>query len=123
MVPFKPLVANVIPQVTVPIRRAKLDSQKHPALSSLPLAEPPEASGNRLTIDVLVGLDFYYTIIGADRLSFPDGLHLLDSSLGFICAGTVDSRDGPVTAEANLVVTDPGIENNPEFDLERFWAV
>ncbi|XP_065191904.1 uncharacterized protein LOC135822994 [Sycon ciliatum] len=119
-----PLSANVIPQITSPIWRVPLDTNRHPSLNTLPLAEPLTSSNDRLCIDILIGLDHYYKILGTDRISFPDGLQLLDSSLGFVCAGTVATEHACSVIETNttLAVASHRRED-PSFDLERFWAV
>ena len=116
--------ANVIPKITAPIRRVSLNTCTHPSLRQLPLAEPLDSTSDRLEIDILIGLDHYYKIIGTDRISFPDGLQLLHSSVGFVCAGTVDATPiSPVQERNTALVVEPHRPSDPGLDLERFWAV
>ena len=116
--------ANVIPKITAPIRRVSLNTCTHPSLRQLPLAEPLDSTSDRLEIDILIGLDHYYEIIGTDRISFPDGLQLLHSSVGFVCAGTVDATPiSPVQERNTALVVEPHRPSDPGLDLERFWAV
>ena len=93
------LSANVIPEITSPIQKVSLDVKKHPSLATLPLAEPLTSSSTSdcLQIDILVGLDHYYDIIGADRMSFPDGLQLLHSTVGLVATGKVTSTSTPAS--------------------------
>ena len=116
--------ANVIPKITAPIRRVSLNTCTHPSLRQLPLAEPLDSTSDRLEIDILIGLDHYYKIIGTDRIYFPDGLQLLHSSVGFVCAGTVDATPiSPVQERNTALVVEPHRPFDPGLDLERFWVV
>eukprot|EP00117_Sycon_ciliatum_P014471 scpid37562/ scgid14717/ len=81
--------ASVVPQICCPILKTPLDTQTHPSLERLPLAEPLTLTREHVEIDILVGTDFYYDFVLTDRTHFPDGLILLDTKLGFICTGKV----------------------------------
>ena len=97
------LSANVIPEITSPIQKVPLDVKKHPSLATLPLAEPLTSfSSDLLQIDILVGLDHYYDIIGADRMSFPDGLQLLHSTVGLVATGKVTSTSESSVIESSI---------------------
>ena len=63
-------------------------------------------------------------IVGSDRLIFPDGLLLLDSSLGFTRAGKVTTKTSPSISEGqSCLVQQSDPYQDPEFDLKRFWSV
>ena len=97
------LSANVIPEITSPIQKVPLDVKKHPSLATLPLAEPLTSfSSDRLQVDILIGLDHYYDIIGADRMSFPDGLQLLHSTVGLVATGKVTSTSESSVIESSI---------------------
>ena len=118
------ITACVTPHITSPIRRIAIDTTKHPSLHDLPLAEPLTHTDERLHIDILIGLDHYYDIIGSDRLVYPDGLLLLDSTLGFIRAGKVTTEAPPSVSEGqSCLVHQPNPYQDPDFDLKRFWSV
>ena len=113
------LKACVLPEITAPIQRVEL-AKRYPVLQSLPLAEPLASSSGSLPIDILVGLDHYYHIVGPDRLELPGGLVLLQSSLGFICTGTVPT---PATSEGqSCLAVHSRSDGDPSMDLQRFWA-
>ena len=118
------ITACVTPHITSPIRKIAIDTTKHPSLHDFPLAEPLTHTDERLHIDILIGLDHYYDIIGSDRLVYPDGLLLLDSTLGFIRAGKVTTEAPPSVSEGqSCLVHQPNPYQDPDFDLKRFWSV
>ena len=78
-----------MPEIIPPIRYVPPDITKHPSLKSLPLAEPLQSSVTQLCINILMGLDNFYEIVGTDRLSFHDSFQLLQSSVGIIGTGKV----------------------------------
>ena len=71
------ITACVTPYITSPIRKIAIDTTRHPSRHDLPLAEPLHNPDERLNIDVLIGLNHYYDIVGSDRLVFPDGFSSL----------------------------------------------
>ncbi|XP_065180165.1 uncharacterized protein LOC135810600 [Sycon ciliatum] len=109
--------ASVLPNITAPIARCPLASS-FPLLQSLPLAEPLSSSAEPMVVDVLIGLDHYYDIIGKDRTELSGGLVLLDSVLGFICTGSLPV---PATTEAQSCLAHQ-TDTDPEFDLRKFWS-
>ena len=109
--------ASVLPNITAPIARCPLASS-FPLLQSLPLAEPVSSSAEPMVVDVLIGLDHYYDIIGKDRTELSGGLVLLDSVLGFICTGSLPV---PGTTEAQSCLAHQ-TDTDPEFDLRKFWS-
>ena len=99
-----------------------LDVTKHPSLERLPLAEPLSLTPEQVEIDILVGCDQYYDFILTDRASFPDGLVLFDSKLGFICTGCVDQSDADSTS-ADLVLTTTNYQADSDCTLKQFWKL
>ena len=95
---------------------------QHPSLKSLPLAEPLQSSNTQLCLDILIGLDHYYEIVGTDRLSFHDGFQLLQPSAGLISTGKVDKASTHLDMEGSCLAFESFSIPDSEFDLERFWA-
>ena len=119
--------ACVVPNITSPISKVPLDVTRHPSLKAMKLAEPLDSSDDRLNIDILVGLDHYYELIGSDRLTLDDGLVLLESPFGLVTAGKVDVPDRSKKQVAqdvhSCLITSHMLEWDSEFDLQRFWAL
>ena len=115
------VTACITPQVTCPIRKHAVDLSKHPSMRKMTLAEPLNTS-DHMTVDVLVGLDHYYDFIGTDRVEFSDGLILLDSKLGLICAGKIDDKHTN-PEEMSLVASAGEAFTDSSYDLQRFWKL
>ena len=98
------LSANVLQQITRPIQRGPLqnsDLEFLQVISSETLADNiPKISG-LADIDILVGSDYFWDIMGRERVVLPSGLLLLSSKLGYILTGDpIDTKDceGQITA-------------------------
>ena len=103
------LSANVLQQITRPIQRGPLQSSDLEFLqviSSDTLADNIPKNSSLVDIDILVGLDYFWDIIGRERVALPSSLLLLSSSskLGYILTGKycdpIDIKDceGQITA-------------------------
>ena len=55
--------------------------------------------------------------MGSDHLSFGDGLILLDSCLGFICTGKINTSEQSTDTHSLTVSCDPCP------DISRFWEI
>ena len=85
-----PLHANVINQITEPIKRGPLQSSDMDFLLSIAvdkLADTIPGDSETDSIDLLFGLDYFRTIVGLEKLTLPSGLHLVSSKIGYILTG------------------------------------
>ena len=117
---LKPIAANVVPIISSSIQRMPLDRSLHPSLQKLELAEPLIDKPERVTIDILIGGDYYHEFILGDRITFADGLLLLDSQVGFVCAGKSSPASNRYEHQSLLFSSEP---IDPQLDLERFWSI
>ena len=101
------LSANVLQQITRPIQRGPLqnsDLEFLQVISSETLADNIPKISSLADIDILVGSDYFWDIMGRERVVLPSGLLLLSSKLGYILTGKycdpVDNEDceGQITA-------------------------
>ena len=113
----KTLSVNVVPTITSPILKLPVDTRAHPELRNFHLAEPLCDTEERVTIDILVGGDFYHDLVLPERVTFSDGLILLNSKFGYICAGKITTT---ATHDNQALFFDS--EPDPLMDLQRFWA-
>ena len=91
------LCANVLPQITGAIRHGPLlqsDLDFLQTISSDKLADSVPGKGSTSTIDLLVGSDYLWDIVGKDRVVLPLGLLLLSSRLGYIITGRYYDNTG-----------------------------
>ena len=73
----KTISVNVVPTLTSPILKLPVDTKAHPELHNFHLAGPLCDTEERVTIDILVGGDFYHDLVLPERVTFSDGLILL----------------------------------------------
>ena len=115
------LSANMLQQITRPIQRGPFHNYNLEVISSETLADNILKISNLADIDILGGLDYFWDIIGRERVVLPSGLLLLSSKLGNILTGKycdpVDTKDceGQITV---CVVTSHA--SDPSLDL---WSL
>ena len=117
-----PITANITPNISSTMRRLPIGMRKHPSLQRMVLAEPIADRPEVVTIDMLIGSDYYYDIIGSDHVRFSDGLVLLDTKLGFVLTGRVTtSADLPQVHAMMLTAAD--VYKHDDFDMKKFWSL
>ena len=105
--------------ITCAIDKHSLDVEKNPVLARLPLAEPLADSTEQVEIDILIASDYYYDIVKSERIPLEGGLLLLDSELGYVVAGRLESGS---TNSVQMLLTRSSMPPT-NFDLERFWRL
>ncbi|KRX13565.1 hypothetical protein T07_1928 [Trichinella nelsoni] len=95
-----PIHALVLPKICGKIRQAPAKLSEWPHLSNLPVADQCEE--RTLTIDVLIGLNHYFNLVGSDVRRCPAGGPVaIHSQLGWILCGQTSRR--PTTAVTTLL--------------------
>ncbi|KRZ83330.1 hypothetical protein T08_6177 [Trichinella sp. T8] len=109
--------ALVLPKICGKIRQAPVKLSEWPHLSNLPVADQYEE--RTLTIDVLIGLDYYFNLVGGDVRRGPAGGPVaIHSQLGWILCGQTSRR--PTTAVTTLLTH---VEESADQILRRFWEL
>ncbi|KRX86446.1 hypothetical protein T4E_10538 [Trichinella pseudospiralis] len=112
-----PIQALVLPKICGKIRQAPVKLSEWPHLSSLPVADQCEE--RTFTIDVLIGLDHYFNLVGGDVRRGPAGGPVaIHSRLGWILCGQTNRR--PTTAVTTLLTH---VEESADQILRRFWEL
>ncbi|KRX86447.1 hypothetical protein T4E_10538 [Trichinella pseudospiralis] len=112
-----PIQALVLPKICGKIRQAPVKLSEWPHLSSLPVADQCEE--RTFTIDVLIGLDHYFNLVGGDVRRGPAGGPVaIHSQLGWILCGQTNRR--PTTAVTTLLTH---VEESADQILRRFWEL
>ena len=81
------LHANVVKQITGPIQRGPLQLSDMDILLSI---SPDKLAGTipwnmePSTVDLLIGSDYFWSIIGTEKTTLPSGLFLVSSRIGYI---------------------------------------
>ena len=74
--------------------------EDHPKLCGLPLADRcPRPKGE---IDVLISSNFYWSIVTGEVVREENGLVAVNSKLGWLLSGTIDSQEISVLSHVNV---------------------
>ena len=105
--------ANVIEQITGPIQRGPLQPADRDFLMSISadrLADsiPPSGSLESNSVDLLIGSDYFWSVVGTEKIVLPSGLFLISSKIGYILTGSYldpTSSQKEVSVSSCLVMT------------------
>ena len=84
------LFANVLKQITGNIQRSPLHQNDVEFLKLIPshrLADPIPCTQRTSTVDLLIGPDYFWDIVGGDKVTLPSGMFMLPSKFGYIVTG------------------------------------
>ena len=81
---------NVINQITGPIYRGPLQSSYLDSCSQFQqkMADTIPKNKEPSTVDLLIGFDYFWTIVGTDKMILPSGSFLVSSKIGYILTGS-----------------------------------
>lgn len=88
---YKAVTANIVPNITGTITRKPVSLQSPVNLHNLSLDSIPSES-EPITLDLLVGNDYYLDIIQCDKIEVQPSLYLLSSKLGWFSSGRTITR-------------------------------
>ena len=89
-----------------------------PHIRGLQLAHPTKNSETLFDIDILLGADHYWSIVG-DEIVRGNGPTAVNSRLGYLLSGPYQAT-AEVSSKTVAIAQVTSIE---QFDLERFWTV
>ena len=84
------MFANVLKQITGNIQRGPLQQKDIEFLQLIPkdkLADLVPHSREVTTIDLLIGSDYFWDVVGGDKIMLPSGMFMLPSKFGYIITG------------------------------------
>ena len=87
---YMKMYANVLKQITGGIRRGRLDQKDLEFLQMLPeekLADFVPNTDEITNVDLLVGADYFWDIVGGEKVVLPSGMFMLPSRFGYIVTG------------------------------------
>ena len=82
-----PLKANVVPKITGKLQRLPVNEKLRDRLRKFDLADTVPTSIESTFIDLLIGNDYYADLVSLQRSTLAEGLHLLQSKLGWLLSG------------------------------------
>ena len=93
-----PAVHNIeavcVPAISSPLQRPSVPAHQLDRFSHLPLADS-YSSDSTLQIDILVGQDQYWSLVGAGLYRTPEGLVAQETVFGWVLCGKVEGDPGP----------------------------
>ncbi|XP_065891574.1 uncharacterized protein [Dysidea avara] len=104
-----PLHANVINKITGPIQRGPIQPSDLEFLLSISpekMADTVPKDVEPVNVDLLIGSDYFWTILGTEKLTLPSGLFLISSKIGYILTGKYSIRSCQQHVSSCLVMTE-----------------
>jgi hypothetical protein len=119
-----PLLVSSIKTISCPIDRHVIDPADFPILSSFKLADPLPVSPEEVQLDVLIGLDAYYHVVGPEQIEVAPGLVLLGTKFGYVAGGCIPPKgpDKPRSCSADVMFVSTK-DDDLNSNLERMWAL
>ena len=77
--------------------------EDHPKLCGLPLAD--RCLRPKGEIDVLIGSNFYWSIVTGEVVREENGLVAVNSKLGWLLSGPIDSQETSVLSHVNVAIS------------------
>jgi len=118
------LSANVLKHITEVIQRNPLTERDLEYVKLMPsseLADSIPTTFESVAIDLLIGLDFFWDIVGGNKVMLPSGMFILPSKFGYIITGRCPDTKGSlfdgklctlfVSTEMSQVVPELCIQN------------
>jgi len=114
-----PVQAIILDHIANPLKDPHRVAASHlPHVRNLQLAHPTSPSSSSFNIDILVGADYFWSIV-TDNIVRGKGPTAVSSRLGYLLSGPFNSEPEVIS---NIVVSVNSVSVE-SFDLERFWSV
>ena len=122
---FMTISANVLSHITGSIQRGPSVQKDLEFLESIPsekLADCLPDTLENTIIDLLIGSDYFWEIIGNDKVILPSGMSLIPSKFGYIVTGKFpDDKQCLCNCVHTLMVTAKA--GQATYDLENLWCL
>ena len=128
--------ALCIPFLCSPLQNQDVNyaRKNYPFIKDLFLAESARTSDGEMPIDILVGLDYYYSFItGRTRRGAAGGPVALESNLGWILCGPLNKQRGIKNPNVSNYLNSTHVmrldteilddKNDLKIQLEKFWEI
>lgn len=107
-----------VPKICGELQNGKFNDKQMEELNGLNLADIDATSGNNLEIDMLIGADYYWSVMNGEIKRLESGLILMNSKFGYVLSGSVETlHDGKLTAL--FLHSETNIDNM----LRTFWEI
>ena len=106
------LSANVLKQITGGIQRSPLLQKDIEFLRFIPqneLADQIPNTTESLDVDILIGSDFFWDIVGGDKIVLPSGMFMLPSKFGYIVTGKCPDSQRLQSENAHTLFVTTGV--------------
>ena len=110
-----------VPVICPPLSRPCISSDRLQGLAGFELADH-FLEGDQLSVDILCGLDVFWTLVKPGAVRVSDGLAVLESVFGWVLSGVVDP--GVVPGEADPVCSQLlTLSDLHESTIRSFWEL
>ena len=109
---YMALSANVLKQITGGIQRSPLLQKDIEFLKFIPrneLADQIPSTTEFLDVDILIGSDFFWDIVGGDKIVLPSGMFMLPSKFGYIITGKCPDSQSLQGEKAHTLFVSTGV--------------
>ena len=111
--------AAEVPVICTPLLRPTVPSSVLASFGNLELADPPQ-EGRELSVDVLIGLDSYWQLMGTGCLRSDRGPVAQQTVFGWILSGLSGSHAGDHASSGHQLLV---MSDVPESRLRQFWEL
>ena len=79
------------------------------------MADPIPHTLEIMSIDLLVGFDYFWDVVGGDKIMLPSGIFKLPSKFGYIITGRCPEINQDRSSSMLLVATECKVSSNQSF--------
>jgi len=114
-----PVICSTLPVIS--------DISQYSYLCGIQLAD--SSSSARSTIDVLIGSDFYWQLVGSEIRQGKQGPVAINSKLGWLLSGPLNSAEFTNITSCNLILAHEDVSHSPNDNdqlyamLKQFWEL
>ena len=120
------LTAICVPTITVPLCKLKIPDAVVHKIGNLKMADNV-TTNRKVNIDILIGLDQYWSVMKPGTLSLTESLVALDSKFGWVLSGSFGSKENTSDTDvhfanlAHTLFTLTTVTDVSDTELKQFW--
>ena len=100
------MLCNAVETVCVPLQSATLQERDHYELKNLMMADPEFFTAEKLSVDILIGNDYYQDFMSGETRHTSFGPVIIKSHLGWILSGPINNSQNakPKNSHSNVCI-------------------
>ncbi|KAJ8042498.1 hypothetical protein HOLleu_13567 [Holothuria leucospilota] len=109
-----------VKSICAPMVRSRIPHSILKSVSHLELADSYEEDRD-INVDILVGLDYYWQLVGGGMRNLPGGLVAQDTAFGWILSGRWSDSNAGSGSSSNVAHHMLCISDIPPSTIDKFW--